>query len=63
MASRSDRTEKGVPTDFIFHVDRIESISSGGVIQLARHVPTGPTSPRQSIALWGTVDTKRGDES
>ena len=30
----------------------MESIRTGGFIQLARHVPTGPTSPRQSIALW-----------
>ena len=55
MASRSDRIEKEAPKIlylFIFQFDQIESIRSGGVIQLARHVPTGPSSPRQSIAVW-----------
>ena len=52
MASRSDRIEKEVPEDFTSQFDLIESIWSGGVIQLARHVPTGFKSPRQSIVLW-----------
>ena len=58
MASRSDRIEKEVPKDIIFQSDRIESIFEGGeFIQLAWHVPTGPTSPRQSVAVWALSTT------
>ena len=57
MASRSDRIEKEVPKDFMVQFDRVESIWSGGVIQLAWHVPNGPTSPRQSTAAWALSTT------
>ena len=58
MVSRSDRIEKEVPKDIIFQSDRIESIFEGGeFIQLAWHVPTGPTSPRQSVAVWALSTT------
>ena len=68
MASRSDRIETAVRKDFIFSLfsnligsNRHEV---GELIYIACHVPTGPTSTRQSIAVWATVDDpKRVDKS
>ena len=56
MANRSDRIETEVPRYFIFLLVS-NSIGSnrfevGELSNFARHVPTGPTSPRQSIAVW-----------
>ena len=61
MASQSDRIEKEVPKYFTFQIrsDRIDlKFEVGGVFNLlAWHVPTGPTSPRQSIAVWALSTT------